>query len=435
MTDVSRPNPLRPSVPVPPLSLRTPVWENTSTGTCGRVIMSTDNQGRAKEQPQHCQFVITRLITPCLIAFSLLILGLGWHAPAHAAGGLLVSSNPVTDPKALLRLALPVDEPNIRQIQNSLEDIRYQLRLKRWRAIEGDVKTAQRTLERHRQDILNHIAPGDQAVAVTRLNAISTGLTDLAALVPNRDKIAVFVAQDALLDQVGALEALMVREFPFQIPEEYAHLPQLLGRATVKIVTNKGDLIVVLDGYNAPITAGNFLDLVQQGFYNHLPFTRAEESYVVQAGDPPGDADGYVDPRTGHIRRIPLEIKVQGDEQPLYGTTLEAAGRYLDKPVLPFAAYGTLAMARSESDPNSASSQFFFLLFEPELTPAGINLLDGRYAVFGYLIDGKPVLEKIRAGDEIERVEILEGAEHLVNATPPAVNQAALELPILNPQF
>jgi Peptidyl-prolyl cis-trans isomerase (rotamase) - cyclophilin family len=174
---------------------------------------------------------------------------------------------------------------------------------------------------------------------------------------------------------------------------------------------------------------------VQQGFYNHLPFTRAEESYVVQAGDPPGDADGYVDPRTGRIRRIPLEIRVQGDKQPLYGTTLEAAGRYLEKPVLPFAAYGTLAMARDEFDPNSASSQFFFLLFEPELTPAGINLLDGRYAVFGYLIDGKPVLEKIRAGDEIERIEILNGAEYLINATPLPAKQALLEWSTLNPQF
>ncbi|MEN9279280.1 MAG: peptidylprolyl isomerase, partial [Gloeomargarita sp. DG_1_4_bins_134] len=368
-----------------------------------------------------------------VLVFSLLSLALFCLPPAQAAGGLLVAKNPVTDPKALLRLALPVDDPHIRQIQSSLEDIRYQLRLKRWRAIEGDVKTAQRTLEQHRQDILNQVPPDTQPQATQLLENIKNGLVELAALVPNRDKIAVFQAQDKILDDIGSLEALMVREFPFHIPDEYAQLPQLLGRATVKIVTNKGDLTVVLDGYNAPITAGNFLDLAQLGFYNHLPFTRAEESYVVQAGDPPGDAEGYLDPRTGQTRRIPLEIKVAGDQQPLYGTTLETAGRYLDKPVLPFAAYGTLAMARSESDPNSASSQFFFLLFEPELTPAGINLLDGRYAVFGYLVQGREVLEKIRAGDEIERIEILDGAQHLVNATPAVANQAALTLPLLTP--
>ena len=395
--------------------------------------MSTQGTRKHREpsQRQNLARRVWQLLTAgALVGFLLGCLGL---APAYAAGGLLVASNPVTDPKALLRLALPVTEPHIRQIEHSLEDIRQQLRLKRWRSLENDIKAAQRTLEQYRQEMLSQVAPAQQATAATLMTDLNQGLADLAALVSRRDKTAILAAQDALLDQVGALEALMVREFPFAIPPEYAHLPQLLGRATVKIVTNKGDLIVVLDGYNAPITAGNFLDLVQQGFYNHLPFTRAEESYVVQAGDPPGEADGYVDPRTGQIRRIPLEIKVQGEQQPLYGTTLEAAGRYLDKPVLPFAAYGTLAMARQESDPNSASSQFFFLLFEPELTPAGINLLDGRYAVFGYLIDGQSVLAKIRAGDTIERMEILDGAEHLVNATP--VNQAIPELPTLNPLF
>lgn len=382
---------------------------------------------KATKPPQFIAQVCTALV------FSLLSLALFCLPPAQAAGGLLVAKNPVTDPKALLRLALPVDDPYIRQIQSSLENIRYQLRLKRWRAIEGDVKTAQRTLEQHRQDILNQVPAAAQPQANQLLENIKNRLVALAELVPNRDKIAVFQAQDKILDDIGNLEALMVGEFPFDIPDEYAQLPQLLGRATVKIVTNKGDLTVVLDGYNAPITAGNFLDLAQLGFYNHLPFTRAEESYVVQAGDPPGDAEGYLDPRTGQTRRIPLEIKVAGDKQPLYGTTLEAAGRYLDKPVLPFAAYGTLAMARSEADPNSASSQFFFLLFEPELTPAGINLLDGRYAVFGYLVQGREVLEKIRAGDEIVRIEILDGAQHLVNATPAVANQAALTLPLLTP--
>ena len=41
------------------------------------------------------------------------------------------------------------------------------------------------------------------------------------------------------------------------------------------------------------------------------------------------------------------------------------------QPKLPFSVYGTVAMARSEDDPNDASSQFFFLLFDPELTTAG----------------------------------------------------------------
>lgn len=84
------------------------------------------------------------------------------------------------------------------------------------------------------------------------------------------------------------------------------------------------------------------------------------------------------------------------DKEPLYEFTLEDLGRFNEQPALPFNAYGTIAMARSEFDNNSASSQFFFLLKESELTPAGSNLLDGRYAVFGYVVDGQDELGKMK---------------------------------------
>jgi peptidylprolyl isomerase len=63
-------------------------------------------------------------------------------------------------------------------------------------------------------------------------------------------------------------------------------------------------------------------------------------------------------------------VLVRGDSEPIYGITLEDAGRYRDEPVLPFSAYGAVAMARPGLDPDGGSSQFFFFLFEPELTPA-----------------------------------------------------------------
>jgi peptidylprolyl isomerase len=107
-------------------------------------------------------------------------------------------------------------------------------------------------------------------------------------------------------------------------------------------------------------------------------------------------------------------VLARGDKEPTYGITLEDAGRYLDLPVLPFSAYGALAMARPETEPNGGSSQFFFFLFEPELTPAGRNLLDGRYSVFGYLTKGKEVLEKLDAGDKIVSAKVIQGAENLV---------------------
>jgi hypothetical protein len=57
------------------------------------------------------------------------------------------------------------------------------------------------------------------------------------------------------------------------------------------------------------------------------------------------------------VLRIPLEIRVQGEKEPIYEFSLEDLGRVNEQPVLPFNAYGTLAWARNEFDNNSASSQ------------------------------------------------------------------------------
>lgn len=48
-----------------------------------------------------------------------------------------------------------------------------------------------------------------------------------------------------------------------------------------------GTMRIVVDGYNAPVTAGNFVDLVQRGFYNNIEVQRAD-GFVVQFGDPDG---------------------------------------------------------------------------------------------------------------------------------------------------
>ncbi|MGQ7123478.1 peptidylprolyl isomerase, partial [Escherichia sp. HC-CC4] len=79
---------------------------------------------------------------------------------------------------------------------------------------------------------------------------------------------------------ITALEELMVVGFPFNVPPEYANLPQLRGRATVEMQTTKGDLTIVVDGYSAPVNGGNFVDLVQRGFYDGLPFIRSEDNFV-----------------------------------------------------------------------------------------------------------------------------------------------------------
>jgi peptidylprolyl isomerase len=116
----------------------------------------------------------------------------------------------------------------------------------------------------------------------------------------------------------------------------------------------------------------------------------------------------------GSVRTVPLEILALGDKEPTYGVTLEDDGRYTAQPTLPFSVYGTVAMARTEDEPDSATSQFFFLLFDPELVTSGRNLMDGRYGTFGYVVEGNRLLSNVEAGDVIAAAKVVKGLENLV---------------------
>lgn len=361
--------------------------------------------------------LLKRWLNTSLILLLLVTLSLGlsatWWTPSSSAA--LPAGNAITDGKALLRYALPIDNQAVRELQESLEDIANQLRAnRRWSAISKDLSQASRVVNFRSSQLLESVPEEGKTQAQVLINDLQSGIDDLRKAVDAKDKEQIWLGRSKLLNLVSQLEDSMVKEFPFEVPAEYSNLPHLKGRATVEMKTNKGTLTLVVDGYSAPVTAGNFVDLVQRDFYDGLEFIRAEDSYVLQTGDPVGPEDGFIDPGTGKYRGIPLEVLVEGDPAPTYGITLEQAGRYRDQPVLPFSAYGAVAMARPEGDPNGGSSQFFFFLFEPELTPAGRNLLDGRYSVFGYLTEGKEVLEQLKAGDKIESARVIQGAENLV---------------------
>jgi peptidylprolyl isomerase len=347
------------------------------------------------------------------VGLVLLLLVLGWSTWSLSAEAL-PPGNAITDGKALLRYALPIENKPIRDVQASIENTADALRARRMPAVNRNIDMAQKTLNRKEADILNSVPDDRKPQAEALIAELKTALDGIKAEAETAKKDAVWAKRAEALDVVGQLEALMVPSFPFEVPEEYANLPQLKGRATVKFETTKGTLTAVIDGYNAPITAGNFVDLVQRGFYDGLEFTRAEDFYVLQIGDPPGKEVGFVDPKTNQYRAIPLEVMVKGDKKPTYGITLEDAGRYLDQPVLPFSSFGALGMGHPDTDVNGGSSQFFFFLFEPELTPAGLNLLDGRFSVFGYVTENKEVLEKLKQGDKIISAKVVDGAENLV---------------------
>lgn len=342
-----------------------------------------------------------------------LLLGAAMLGLPPLAQAALPQGNAVKDPAAILRNALPVTAPDLQELQHRLEATSDDLRAKRWTALTSAVRRSQSLLSTRRIAILQGFADNDRAQAESLLQSLEVQLQTLAAASESQQRDPFLTARREALTTIGAAEALLVGPFPFEIPGEYAGLPRLLGRATVAISTTKGDLVAVVDGYNAPLTAGAFVDLVQLGFYDGLPFTRAEDFYVLQTGDPEGPASGFIDPTSKQERTVPLEIKVPEEKAPFYNQTFEDLGRFKAEPTLPFATLGTLGWAHSDERLDDGSSQFFFFLYEAELTPAGLNLVDGRYAAFGYVVDGFDVLQTLGVDDRIVSAVIVEGADNL----------------------
>lgn len=132
----------------------------------------------------------------------------------------------------------------------------------------------------------------------------------------------------------------------------------------VKIVIAAfGSMIVEVDTDAAPLTAANFLGLVDQGFYNGLTFHRIVPNFVIQGGCPLGTGTG------GSGKQIKGEFKSNGWDNPIKHTK------------------GVISMARAQ-DPNSASSQFFIMV-------GNAPHLDGNYAAFGKVIEGYEVADTI----------------------------------------
>ena len=127
-------------------------------------------------------------------------------------------------------------------------------------------------------------------------------------------------------------------------------------RHTVEItVRDYGTMTLVLDAAAAPITVQNFLDLVNQGFYDGLTFHRIMDGFMIQGGDPLGNGMG------GSSTHITGEFALNGWDNPISHQP------------------GVISMARA-ADPDSASSQFFICVGDA-------SFLDGSYAAFGWTAD------------------------------------------------
>ncbi|MDJ0597641.1 MAG: peptidylprolyl isomerase [Crocosphaera sp.] len=189
------------------------------------------------------------------------------------------------------------------------------------------------------------------------------------------------------------------------------YVPRLEGNAVVEMTINGSPVTIEVKGEDAPITAGNFVDLVERGFYDGLTFHRVVKDptpFVAQGGDPQGTGmGGFVNPETKQERRIPLEIKLEGEEKPTYSKALGQQGSRtaMSQPVVLKHERGAVAMARSGM-PDSASSQFYFALSD-------LEFLNGDYAVFGKVTEGMDVIDGIKQGDRIESAKVVSGLENL----------------------
>lgn len=131
----------------------------------------------------------------------------------------------------------------------------------------------------------------------------------------------------------------------------------------VMLKTNKGDILIELFENEAPNTVANFITLVEQGFYNGLTFHRVIPGFMAQAGCPKGDGTG------GPGYYIPDEC---------------------NKPDARWHFRGSVSMANA--GPNTNGSQFFITYMPTEH-------LNGKHTVFGRVISGMDVVEKLQPRD------------------------------------
>ena len=170
---------------------------------------------------------------------------------AATAAGTRVNS----DAESLLRYGLPIaNDKEIRQIQSNLETCKVNLKTRRVEFAKQDIKNVRNLLEQNEKQILKSIAPKNQAAGEKALAKLKADLDPLAALleketatgsgsVQERSALDLaFAQQKVAAVDLTALEELMVPEsFKRVIPEEFAGLPVLQGRAEVEMVFKKPD--------------------------------------------------------------------------------------------------------------------------------------------------------------------------------------------------
>ena len=157
---------------------------------------------------------------------------------------------------------------------------------------------------------------------------------------------------------------------PRELPLPGGTYPRWTRNPLVEVQTTRGTLVFELYPTEAPIHVYNFLTLAERGHYDGLTFHRVVADFVVQGGDYRGDGNGGQDWRG-------LSLRNEFNSRPF--------------------VRGSLGMPRND-DLESGGSQFF-------VTHRPTPHLDGRYTLFGQLVRGFDVLDRIEVGDRVLSVQ------------------------------
>lgn len=171
----------------------------------------------------------------------------------------------------------------------------------------------------------------------------------------------------------GCDESAKQTKKPIQESEKQMTAEKNKAQTKVRIETSKGDIVIELNSEKAPITCKNFLQYVDEKYYEGTIFHRVIKDFMIQGGG----------------------MNAQMRQKPTRSAIINEAKNGLKND------RGTVAMART-SDPDSATSQFFINHANNDFLNCGVR--DAGYAVFGKVVEGMDVVDKIagvktKAGD------------------------------------
>jgi cyclophilin family peptidyl-prolyl cis-trans isomerase len=221
-------------------------------------------------------------------------------------------------------------------------------------------------------------------IAVTDQPALDGQYTVFARVVEGinvAQKISTVPATNTVPNARIEIGTVTIREKPATVPEPFStETVEQLSAARAVLETSMGNITFEFFPDRAPGHVRQFLRLASSGVYNGTSFHRIVKGFVIQGGHMP-------------TRREPLDERQQAlvrNLQPEFNSTPHVRG--------------VVSMARLGDDPASASSSFFIVL-------APAPSLDGKYTVFGRVVSGMDVIEKIEAvplnGEEpVTRIEV-----------------------------